>query len=138
MLAGVRPNLVRICDATSTRAAQRLYCGERLKVFRRRWARSIVVGDNAFKVPLRFFPSLWHWLKYQQYLRTNAGEREIRFVGNLIPRRRSVHSHQAIGSPLQPSNRYQLPLNDKMILSVSAGAFCKSTFSLRRPKERVT
>jgi FkbM family methyltransferase len=33
-----------------------------------------------------FFPSLWHWLKYQQYLRTNAGEREIRFVGNLIPK----------------------------------------------------
>jgi hypothetical protein len=131
-----------------------------------------------------FFPSLWHWLKYQQYLRTNAGEREIRFVGNLIPkgalvidvgvhlgfysrhfarlapqvlafeanpesakaaarmlpakvrvenvalsdadstvilrgpleggggpRQRSERSHRAIGSPVQPSNRYQCPLS---------------------------
>jgi FkbM family methyltransferase len=31
------------------------------------------------------FPALWHWLKYQQYLRTSAGEREIRYIGNLIP-----------------------------------------------------
>jgi FkbM family methyltransferase len=31
-------------------------------------------------------PSFWHWLKYQQYLRTNAGEREIRYIGNIIPK----------------------------------------------------
>jgi FkbM family methyltransferase len=33
-------------------------------------------------------PSLWHWLKYQQYLHTRAGEREIRYIGNLIPQDR--------------------------------------------------
>jgi FkbM family methyltransferase len=32
-----------------------------------------------------FFPTLWHWLKYQQYLRTDVGEREIRYIGKLIP-----------------------------------------------------
>jgi FkbM family methyltransferase len=30
-------------------------------------------------------PSFWHWLKYQQYLRTNTGEREIRYIGSIIP-----------------------------------------------------
>jgi hypothetical protein len=32
-----------------------------------------------------FSPSLWHWLKYRQYLHTSVGEREIRFIGTIIP-----------------------------------------------------
>src|SRR6516165_4630630 len=34
----------------------------------------------------QFFPNLWHWLKYQQYLRTSAGEHEIRYIRKIIPR----------------------------------------------------
>jgi FkbM family methyltransferase len=33
-----------------------------------------------------FSPSFWHWLKYQQYLHTRAGEPEIRFISKMIPR----------------------------------------------------
>jgi FkbM family methyltransferase len=33
-----------------------------------------------------FSPGLWHWLKYQQYLHTSVGEREIRFIGTIIPK----------------------------------------------------
>jgi FkbM family methyltransferase len=33
-----------------------------------------------------FLPRLWHWLKYQQYLHTSVGEREIRFIGTIIPK----------------------------------------------------
>jgi FkbM family methyltransferase len=32
-----------------------------------------------------FYPTFWHWLKYQQYLRTDVGEREIRYIGKIIP-----------------------------------------------------
>jgi FkbM family methyltransferase len=32
-----------------------------------------------------FSPGVWHWLKYQQYLHTSAGEREIKYIGQLIP-----------------------------------------------------
>jgi len=33
----------------------------------------------------KFSPAFWHWLKYQQYLHTDAGEPEIRYIRNLIP-----------------------------------------------------
>jgi FkbM family methyltransferase len=33
-----------------------------------------------------FAPAVWHWLKYQQYLRTAAGEREIKYIRRIIPR----------------------------------------------------
>jgi FkbM family methyltransferase len=33
-----------------------------------------------------FSPSLWHWLKYRQYLHTSVGEREIKFIGIIIPK----------------------------------------------------
>lgn len=32
-----------------------------------------------------FSPSFWHWLKYQQYLHTKAGEPEIRYIHKIIP-----------------------------------------------------
>jgi len=32
-----------------------------------------------------FSPGFWHWLKYQQYLHTGAGEREIRYIREVIP-----------------------------------------------------